>query len=1084
MIKIKLVFLVLILGFSSLNAKVWSQQERIDFVFENMNMVQFFEQLQKKTNLKFVFNHEDVQKYTVNGKVHDKSVEEILDIALAGKPLRYDITSDHVVIYYAAIPVKDEKPKGIKIKGTVTDEEGLTLPGVTVVIKWTTIGTATDVDGKFALEVPESDTTKLVFSYVGMQTYELNISKKKTEYNVVMKSDSKALEDVVVTGFFTKKKDSFTGSVKTMTVEELKAVSNTNLVSAISMLTPGMRMVENNAFGSNPNRMPEIVIRGTSSLSTEADQSANQPVIILDGVEITMRDLYDLDINDIERVDVLKDASATALYGEKASNGVIVIERKRVLNDRLRLSYNLDGALEVPDLKSYDYLDAKDKLEFERLAGLYNFELLNDFEEYNRKKILISKGLDMDWMSKPLRSGFTINNSIGVSGRGNGMTYRVNANVRNVKGVMKKDYRNTIGLTMFLSYHVDNKLTVSFQSSFSDLKWKESPYGKFSDYVRMNPYDAPYDEYGRLNKTGSWEMANPLYEAECGNYDEGNSRSFTNTLSFRWDVLPGLFINGSGSIVTSKDRTEVFYSPESNVFNGVSNRSEQGTLEIVNERYLKYEGKIIANYAQKFGEDLLLTLHAGADIMKETTTRDGYTAYGFYKSSLHAPNFAAGFGTGTRPDGSEDVSTKIGPFVNANFILKNRYFVDGSFRRSGSSKFGDENRFAPFWSVGAGWNIHNEEFATRFGWVNTFRLRYSYGVTGNVSFAPYQAVTTYFYNGDNFYLHGIGAIPKTMGNRDLKWDLTKAHNIGLTADFWDGRINLTFDYYRKTTDDVLIDMSVPPSVGESTVRNNLGQMRNVGFEFDVTALLLSTKDWRFSIKVNGDHNKNEILGISNSLAKYNEEANADGSSSPKVLYKEGESTTAIYAVRSAGINPATGEEVFIKRNGAWTLEYDPNDKVVVGDENAWLKGAFFPMLSYRGWQINLSFEYNFGGQIYNTTRADNVENVNPRHNVDRRAFEERWKNVNDVPPYLDIANADLRTSYHTSRFVEDDNNVICRSIELSYEFNQNLLKKIGFKRLRLSAGMKDPFRMSTVKFERGTSYPFSRGFTFSISPTF
>ena len=182
-------------------------------------------------------------------------------------------------------------------------------------IKWTSVGTATDIDGKFNLEVPRSDTTRLVFSFVGMQNYELRILKKKTEYNVVIKSDTKALDDVVVTGFFTKK-ESFT-DVKTMTVEEIKAVSNTNLVSAISMLTPGMRMVENNAFGSNPNRMPEIVIRGTSSLSTEADQSANQRVIVLDGVEITMRDLYDIDINDIERVDVLKKILLQRLFMEK-----------------------------------------------------------------------------------------------------------------------------------------------------------------------------------------------------------------------------------------------------------------------------------------------------------------------------------------------------------------------------------------------------------------------------------------------------------------------------------------------------------------------------------------------------------------------------------------------------------------------------------------------------------------------------------------------------------------------------------------------------------------------------------------------
>lgn len=222
MIKIKLVFLVLVLGFSSLNAKVWSQQDRIDLVFENMNMVQLFEQIQQKTNLKFVFNHEDVQKYTVSGKVHYKTVSEILDLVFADKPLRYEITSDHVVIFYAKQNDDEKKVTGIKVKGTVTDEEGIPLPGVTVMIKWTSIGTATDIDGKFHLDVPQSDTTKLVFSFVGMQSYELKISKKKTEYNVVMKPDTKALDDVVVTGFFTKKKESFTGSVKTMTVKRLK----------------------------------------------------------------------------------------------------------------------------------------------------------------------------------------------------------------------------------------------------------------------------------------------------------------------------------------------------------------------------------------------------------------------------------------------------------------------------------------------------------------------------------------------------------------------------------------------------------------------------------------------------------------------------------------------------------------------------------------------------------------------------------------------------------------------------------------------------------------------------------------------
>ncbi|HAP18643.1 MAG TPA: SusC/RagA family TonB-linked outer membrane protein [Butyricimonas virosa] len=1083
MIKIKLVFLVLVLGFSSLNAKVWSQQDRIDLVFENMNMVQLFEQIQQKTNLKFVFNQEDVQKYTVSGKVHYKTVSEILDLVFVDKPLRYEITSDHVVIFYAEQQDDEKKVAGIKVKGTVTDEEGIPLPGVTVMIKWTTIGTATDIDGKFNLEVPQADTTKLIFTFVGMQNYELRLSKKKTEYNIVMKSDTKALDDVVVTGIFTKKKNSFTGAVKSMTVEEIKAISPTNIVSAISMLTPGLRLIENNQAGSNPNRLPEVVIRGTSSLSTEADQSANQPLIILDGVEISMRDLYDIDVNDIERVDVLKDASATAMYGERAANGVIVIERKRVLNDQLRLTYNLEGSLDVPDLKSYDYLNAEDKLEFERLAGLYNFETMQGFEEYNRKKILIAKGMDTDWMSQPLRSGFIINNSIGVSGRGSGMTYRMNANVRNVRGVMKKDYRNTVGLAMYLSYHVDNKVTVFFQSQYSSVKWKESPFGNFSDYVIMNPYDAPYDEYGKIIKTLSWDMANPLFEAQCGNYNKGNSHSFTNTLSFRWDVVPGFFINGSGTILSSNEAKEGFISPESNDFIGVV-REERGSLDMTKTKTLEYTGSLNFNYSKSFGDNTLLTLNAGGEVNKREDIEDGYQAIGFYKPNLNAPNFAAKYPEASRPSAREDISTRLGVYGGLNFIMRNKYFVDGSFRRSGSSKFGENNKYAPFWSVGAGWNIHNEWFMKRFGWVNTFRLRYSYGVTGEVKFAPYQAVTTYFYHGDNYYLHGMGTLPKTMGNEDLTWQSTGMHNLGLNLSMWNGRLDLTLDAYIKTTEDMLIDMSVPPSVGESTVMNNLGRMRNKGIEFDVTGLIVNTKNWRFSLKVNGAHNTNKILAISNALLKYNNEMSTDKSVAPKVLYQEGESETAIYAVRSAGINPATGEEVFIKKNGAYTLVYDSNDKVVVGDETPVLEGAILPMLSYKGWSLNLSMMYRFGGQVYNLTRAINVENVNPRHNVDRRAFDERWKKVNDIPPYLDIANADSRTSIHTSRFVEDDNTLEVKTITVAYEFNPELLKSIGFKRLRVSVGMNDPFRLSTIKYERGTSYPFSRGFVFSISPTF
>lgn len=1083
MIKMKLMCLIVMLGFSGVHANAWSQQKKIDLFTEQASIVEFLGQLERQTHLKFVFNHEDVRGYSVNGDWKGKTVAEILESAFAGKPLKYEIINDNIVISRDVARGIPQAVEAWRVSGKVTDIDGNPLPGVSVVIKGTAVGVATDADGKFSLDMIEGQNPVLVLSFIGMKTVELKVSKTQKEYKVTLEEAQQTLEDVVVTGFFAKSKNSFTGSVKSLTSEEIKAVSNTNLVSAISMLTPGLRLIENNQFGADPNRLPEIVIRGTSSMASDSDESPNQPVIMLDGVEITLRDLYDLDINDIERVDVLKDASATALYGEKAANGVIIIERKRVLNSQLRLTYNLDGTVDVPDLNTYDYLNATDKLEFERLAGLYNFDRYDDFEEYNRKRILIAKGVNTDWMSKPLRTGFAINNSIGISGKGGNMTYRVNANVKTAHGVMKEDYRNTYGLNVFLSYHIDNRLTVSFQSRFSGVKAKNSPYGSFSDYVRMNPYDEAYDEYGKVIRTLSWENINPLHEATCGNFSKNTSTTFQNSLNIRWDILKGFYVTATGSVTSINSGTEEYTAPTSAKFKDTENLPDKGSLKTGNSKELNFKGNFVLNYNQAIGENHMLSLHLGGDI--EKNEKDGYDflATGFYKKNLYKPYFAAKYAEGRTPGGKEELSAALGVFVNANYILMNRYFVDGSFRRSGSSKFGANNKYAPFWSVGCGWNIHNENFLRR-DWLNTFRLRYSYGVTGNVSFSPYQAVTTYFYDKNNFYYHGIGAVPKTMGNKDLTWQATKMHDFGLNLDLIDNRFSVVFDYYVKTTDDLLIDLTIPPSVGENTVKSNLGKIRNKGFEFDVAAMIVRTNNWRFNLKLNGAHNKNKILAISNGLAAQNDKANQQQDVSPKLLYKEGQSTSAIYAVRSAGINPATGEEVFITKDGEYTLTYNADDKVVVGDLNPKLEGSVFPGLYYKNWSLNLTMSYRFGGQIYNTTRAENVENVDPRGNVDQRAFDERWKNVNDVVPYLDIANADSRLFIHTSRFVEDENTLEMKRIELGYEFNSDWLRRAGFKRLRVSVGANDVFRISTVKYERGTQYPFSRGFSFSISPTF
>lgn len=1081
----KRILATVILTFTMMAAFGNVMAQKISLTLKNASIKEVLLELNKKNDFGIAFNEKDViyNGKKITAKFVDATVEEILKTCFEGTTLNYSVDGNAITIYNVQPTIqKDTIKKKVTVSGKVIDAKKTPIVGATIIVLGTSQGAITDDKGLFSIVATVG--SELEVSFVGFKSTKLKATETKVDHTITLETDAMAMDDVVVTGMFNKNKNSFTGSVKTLNIEELKSVSNTNIISAISMLTPGLRMIESNEFGSDPNRLPEIVIRGTSTLASDADERANQPVIILDGVEITLRDLYDIDINDIERVDVLKDASATALYGEKAANGVIVIERKKILNEKLRLSYNLDGSIDVPDLNTYNYLNAKDKLEFERLAGLYNFNVFDDYEDYNNKKKRVSRGTDTDWLSKPLRSGFSINNSIGASGRGNNMTYRVNANVKNTRGVMKGDSRDNYGVSTFLSYHIADRITVSYQASYLNTKIKQSPYGKFSDYIKMNPYDDPRDEYGNLQTILSWKTINPLYEAEIGNFEKESSYNFVNSLNMRLTINKNFFITATGSITSNGSKAEKYVSPKSGTFVEVPDIDDKGTMEVRHKNISNYAGNVVLNYSKPFGEKgSMLSLHLGGDIRKDGEIMDGYNASGFYKPELNTPNFAAGYKKYTTPEGYEELSKNLGVFISGNFIFRNKYFVDGSFRRSGSSKFGAESKYAPFWSTGVGWNIHNEKFATK-DWIETLRLRYSYGVTGNVEFSPYQAITTYIYNNDNYYLHGIGAVPKAMGNRDLTWQSTGMHNIGANIDLFQNRLSVTLDYYIKTTEDMLIDLALPPSVGETSIKSNLGRMRNNGFEFDVSALIVQTKNWRFNIKVNGATNTNKILKISNALANMNTDEESNKTDAPKVRYEEGQSSTAIYAVQSAGINPATGEEVFINRYGQYTLEYDPINKIVVGDKNPTLEGAILPNLSYKGFALSISMTYRFGGQVYNLTRANNIENVNPRNNVDQRAYDERWKKVNDVPAYLDIANANARDYIHTSRFVEDDNTLEINRIEFSYDFKPEKLAKIGFKRLRLAVAANSPFRISTVKYERGTSYPFSRGFSFSICPTF
>lgn len=991
------------------------------------------------------------------------------------------------------VVVNDGKVKSNSISGVVySADDNEPLIGAQVRIVGANVVTITDVNGRFSFKSVELKKQKLQVSYIGMETQTVTAGH---EMKVVLKRDSKTLSDVVVNGYFTRKKQTFTGAAKTVTSDEIMKVAPNNILQTLATLDPSLNIAQNNAAGSNPNAVPDLVIRSTTSLSTSNEVGLNAPLIVIDGVEQSLQALYDMDINDIERVDILKDASATALYGENAANGVIVIERKRVSQSPVRIRYTVTPQLSFADLSSYDYCNAAQKLELEKRAGLYKSETGKLDESYFEKLALVTSGIDTDWKSKPVRNSFSHNHSLSISGRGSGLDYNVNANYQNTQGVMKDDGRTRYGMNVYLSYTAINNLVITLRASHDQLNTNSSKYGSFSSYLECNPYDSPYDQYGNLRSELSYEMNNPLYEASLSSFSKSQSRTQQVSLDVRYNIKPNFFITAQGSYNTSRGTSDVFRSPDSHDFKNVTNISQKGKYTLGNTGSDQWAAKLVGNYIHNFDNDgTMLTLNLGGEIKRSKSTSSTLVATGFLSDEQNDIAYATTYPDGGKPSGSEDLSASLGGFLAANFMWKNRYVLDGSYRVSGSSKFGSDHRYAPFWSIGAGWNIHNEEFAKKLGWINTLRLRGSYGYTGSVKFSSYQAVTTYKYNSDYLSYTGVGAIPMGMANPDLKWQTTKKLNVGITSSLFGDRLNVNFDVYNEKTTDMLIDRSLPPSSGTTSVKANLGSQTSNGIEFSLWGKIIKTRDWEWSLSVNGLHSKTTINNISDAMKRMNEQnasgfTSSDGStniasSSPLFQYREGESPSAIYAVRSAGIDPATGNEIFIKKDGSYTYKYDSKDQVSCGDTNPTLQGSISSMLQYKNFSFTASFSYRFGGEMYNSTRALKVENVNPRKNCDVRAFTDRWTNVGDVKPYIDIAKATGNTSVYTDRFVEKDDELWLSSLYLQYNVPMTFLKKLHIQKMYLGIGTEDLFRITSAKYERGTSYPFSRSINMSASLTF
>lgn len=1072
------------------NASVFAQQEKLALSSTQLTVREIFDAISSQLRYDVFYNGEQLD---LNRKVKFAqqvlNLEQVLD-AVANNRFKYTLEDRTIILTPLTTP---QTVNSVTLTGQVTDQSNTPLPGVTVLVKGTKLGTSTDPEGNFKLSLPQQENTILIFSFIGMESQEVPVGDPKKPIKVILKETAENLKEVVVTGIFTRKKESFTGSASTYTASELKTAGTQNILQSLKTLDPSFAILDNTLYGSDPNRLPNMEIRGKSSMlgmRDELEADPNQPLFILDGFESSLSVINDMDINRIASITILKDAASTAIYGSKAANGVVVVETVKPQAGKLMVSYNGNANISMPDLSSYNLMNAKEKLAFEKLAGKYtpaSWSATSEFELqklYNQKLAEIESGIDTYWLTEPLRVGVNQKHSLYIEGGEGSFLFGIGAGYNGISGVMEKSNREVISGNIDLIYRI-KKFQFSNKFSMTNTKIK-NPIVDFSEYAAANPYYKKRDEEGNI---GKWlenndytKAANPLWNASQNSRDEGKQLALSNYFVAEYTPLEALKVRARFGISYGNDDTEKFISRNDTRFDTYE-ILKKGTFNTTNTRSNQYEGELSVTFAKLIGRHRLNAV-LGGNLNSNKTLTQGYSAQGFPEGDFVYPSFSNGYPEGGSPTYYENTSRSMNGYFNLGYSFDDRYLMDFSLRENGSSVFGASKRYIGTWSVGLGWNLHKERFiADHLTWIDFLKLRASIGNPSNQNFSSSKTLTTFNFQLASMNYFGMGAVLNQLGNPDLDWQITLDKNIGIDMTLIDKRLNITADYYHKVTDPLLINISMPLSSGTSSYLTNMGKQISQGLTLSASYYIIQKLDQRFSWLVRGNlrTQKTKLDKIGNKL----DELNKSGQGHNTVRYYNGADPDDIWAVKSAGIDPSTGRELFYDKEGNYTYDFSYDNEVICGNTRPKIEGVIGTSLNYKGFSVSMNFRYQTGASVFNEALFNKVENISVsglNKNQDKRALYERWQNPGDKVRFKDIANA--ASTPMSSRFIQKENVLSMESVYVGYEFYEGWIKKIGLSNLKIQASMRDVFRASTIKSERGTLYPFARSLELGLSFNF
>ena len=930
-----------------------------------------------------------------------------------------------------------------KVTGNVTSEEdGLPVVGASVLVKGTTVGTVTDIDGNFTLTNVPSSAGTLVISFIGMQSQEVKI---KPNVKVVLKSDAEVLDEVVVTGYGVQRKASFTGAASIVGEEAIAKKNDANFVKVLEGSVPGVQM---NNSTSMPGVWGSVYIRGRASLN-----SGTQPLYVIDGMPVNsdtdamstsannmVDPMSSINPADIESITVLKDAAATAIYGSRAANGVIVVTTKKGSEGKFNLNLDIKQGFVSMGNNNMDFANAEEsmKLFTDGLTAYqggdwqenYNY-LADNYFGWDRKT-------STDWMDAITRKGYYQDYNLSAQGRNGNTGYYVSLGYLNTDGLiigsdmerfsgrMNLDSKfkwATIGVNTSYSYSTQNGFSLSTAGSMS------SPLT--AAISSQTPMDPIYDSEGNYNNIN---MYNPvaLMDEDTGELNENKMQTINLNPYLQVDFGLGIYAKTTLGVNLTDLRQyqywSALYNPQAMDYNGLGQQ--------YNSRNTVVTWNNVVGWNHKFADKHDVSVMLGQEMQKKSYFYEYYAKsdFPFADSGMRDLTTA---GTEQGSEYYKKEARLASYFMDAHYSYADKYYLSGSYRRDGSSVFGSNTRWGNFWSVGGKWRISGEDFLNGNNVITNATLRASYGTVGNQDIDWYAARG--FYGAGYNYNQMPGMIPVSISNQELTWEVSKKFDIGFDFSLWH-RLHFTFDFYNEITSDALFQVPLSMTTGMTETYKNIGKIRNHGIEFSVNANILQTKDWTWSAYANLTWNENEVVKLStDEPIEYTFQ-----------IIEEGRPYTQFKMKEYAGVDRETGKPLwYLNETGnETTSDYNAAAKRYVGDADPNVLGGFGTNLRWKDIDFGLSFNYRLGGKVYDSGAAFTGFGMAFRTPLEDVALNS-WTEENKDAKYPQYIYKDPYNATSTSsRFLYSGDYLRISNLTLGYTLPKKWTTKILIQRLR------------------------------------